>query len=494
MIQVTGYKNLREKVEELDQFHKTTENFRIGSVTSLVGFVVAIPVLMGFIVGLISLVGWLGSIKDSSYEREKALFHTLPAAPHIPRESLKEIVVKDRSPYAEDDSLALYQYTVRFYQEELLTQETEYDARGNRTGLHTLAYDTAGNVLTEQIVDETEETHTYRHIYEYDGMGDMVHEEIDRDGKTVENTYLRYTDEGCAGSGFSYTDDNGEFVVSSDDVRYMEFLTDEEGNPICLFQFSALDEDAPDHAWKLYWQKSDRHLLNYAWHYDYDKGLWMTNQRAYDWYASTGAIEEQFSLYEYEEETAEKHLTMQLNYEWPAAKFDFFRVPSFYLAEYDGDRLLWQMNYVEGKLAYYSVCSYDGEDRLQEALEYDAQGEEPQTYFHRYEYPEEDREEQYTYRIQGKEFRHDFEGNISFTFSDTGIMTETEMTDVSKNEKEIYRFDTGQENAGQLLQVEMGTEKIQGEDGFLDRLEAEAASFGFETGWNQTRFKERSAE
>lgn len=50
----------------------------------------------------------------------------------------------------------------------------------------------AGNVLAEQIADETEGTWTYRHIYEYDDSGQVAHEEVYQDDALIERNYYRY--------------------------------------------------------------------------------------------------------------------------------------------------------------------------------------------------------------------------------------------------------------------------------------------------------------
>ena len=155
------------------------------------------------------------------------------------------------------------------------------------------------------------------------------------------------------------------------------------------------------------------------------------------------------------------------------------------------------MNYEEGGLVFYSACRYDEEGRLQEAVEYDAQGEEkPLVLFHRYEYPEPDREEQYTYIIQGSEFGQVFgDGDqVRLVLSENDLLSAIEMTNVSENKPETYEFAISDENAGQILRMCIGTDAAEGEEEALKILEKEAERSGFRAGENLNDNTEGSRE
>lgn len=487
----------------LNHFYEKKGGSGLWTLISLMGLAIGMLVLMWLIVELVSLVGWFGGRGRNSYERENTVFHTLPAAQHILGDSLKDIVIEDRSPYAKDKSLSLCQYTIRFYQDELLTQETEYDAQGGRTCLHTLQYDTAGNVLTEQIADETGGTQTYRHIYEYDDLDQMVHEEVYRNEQLMERHYFRYLyssceyggpgdtfdrDIGYAGVSYSYLNDQIDGGISRYCANHTEFVADAEGNPLCVVKANSLQQEIPGEVWKLQWHRQGDCLLNRVQYYK------RSHNYADDWYVQEKrADEEQFNLYECPE-MAEKELVLQLNYN---CQSEFLLNNSFYRARYDDDRLSWQMGYAEGRLTYYSACLYDREGRLQEAVEYDVQGEEePLALFHRYEYPEPGREEQYTYVIQGEAFDQAFGDNdaVTFAFSAEGILSTIEMTNVSENETEIFEFVVSGENAGQLKRMCEGVEVTEGENAILKKLEQEAERFGFRVGEDLENNAEGSAE
>lgn len=496
-------------MERLNQIYKTNGGSKFGAVISLMGFAVGMLALMGLIVGLLSLVERLGGRGGNSYEREHTVFHTLPAAPYGFRDSQKNIVIEDDSPCAEDEALALYQYTCRFYQDGLLTQETDYDPQGSRTCLHTWQYDLAGNVQTEQIEDEAGGIQTYRHIYEYDDLDRMVHEEIYRNEQLMERDYFRYLyasyeyggrdnafdrDIGYAGVSYSYLNDQIDGGISYYCANRTEFVTDTEGNPLCMIKLRSLEQDSPDEAWKMQWQRQGDQVLNRVQYYKDDLLRYYSSTS--DWYLELeNADAEQFKLYECSE-TSGKHLTLQINYN---NKSRFLITNSFYRAQYDGDRLLWQMDYVEGRLAFYSACFYDGEGRLQEVVEYeyDAQGEgEPQAFFYRYTYPEPDREDQYSYAIQGEAFARAFgdEGQLRLAFSADGILTKIEMIDIAGNGSETCEFSPSGENAGRIRQMAAGTDVTEGERAVLRKLEKEAAGFGFHAGEDLEGSAERGAE
>lgn len=476
------------------------------SVASLLVFAGSTFALMGLIIGLLSLVERLGGRGGNSYDREETAFHAMAEAPRILRDSPENTVIVDDSPYARNASLALRQYTVRYYQDQMLTQETAYDAQGSRTCLHTLDYDTAGNVRTEQVADETGETQTYRHVYEYDDLGQMVHEEIYLDEKLMERNYFRYLyssypyqeagqtfdrDIGYAGISFSYLNDQVDGGISSYCAKRTEFVTDAKDNLLFAIKLNSLEVDNPNEVWRMQWQERGNQVLNRVQYY---KDGWFRYYRnTSDWYTDAkDADAEQFNLYECSE-TSEKHLILQINYN---NKTKFLQTNSFYLAGYEGDLLLWQMDYAEGKLDYYSACLYDGEGRLQETVEYDAQGEEPQAFFYRYAYPEQDREDQYSYVIQGEEFDQQFGdgGQVRLAFSEDGILAKIEMTNISEDTSEIYEFTASGENAGQLRRMCAGADAAEGEREALRSLEKKAQRLGFYVGENLGDSPERSVE
>lgn len=97
--------------------------------------------------------------------------------------------------------------------------------------------------MTEQIADETGAAQAYRHIYEYDDLGRMVHEEIYRDEDLMERHYFRYLyssyeyggsdnafnrDIGYAGVSYSYLNDHIDGGISNYCASRTEFLPDGE--------------------------------------------------------------------------------------------------------------------------------------------------------------------------------------------------------------------------------------------------------------------------
>lgn len=491
----------------MGRFQTITEKLRQRTAVSLIVFAMSMFALMGLIIGLLSLMERLSGRGGNSYDREETGFHTLAEAPRVLRDAPESMVIKDDSPYARDEFLALGQYTVRYYQDGMLTQETAYDAQGSRTYLHTLDYDVAGNMRTEQVTDETGETQTYSHLYEYDDQGQMVHEEVFLDGQLMERNYYRYLyssysyqearqtvdrDIGYAGICFSYLNNQVDGGISSYCANRTEFVTDAQDNLLFMVKLRSLEVDNPGEVWRMQWKEQEDQMLNRVQHYK--DGQYRYYKNTSDWYKDLKeADEEQFNLYE-RSETSGQHLILQINYN---NKSQFLQTNSFYLAGYDDDRLLWQMNYAEGKLAYYSACLYDGEGRLQEAVEYDAEAEEqPQAFFYRYAYPEQDREEQYSYVIQGEAFDHGFGngGQVRLAFSEDGILTKIEMTDTPEDESATYEFTASGENVGQLRRMCAGADVTEGERAFLKRLEKEAARLGFHVGENLGDSPERSVE
>ncbi len=435
--------------------------------------------LMGLMVGLLSVMGLISYLGSAKFHLEETEFHTLPVVPGISSEPPERLAIEDRSPYAQDESLSLRQYISYLYDDGALTEEAEYDGQGVRTLLHTLEYDTAGNICREQVQRGADGTQTRRHIYEYNDSGRVVHEEIYWDDALVKNNYFRYTDEGCAGVSYSYLNEQIDGGISQYCADHTEFLEDAEGNMLCAFKMKSLLLDRPNEAWKMQWREQEGRLVNRVEYYG--DNVWQENT---EWYRYVPrADKEQFNLYE-----PEKKLALQLNYEWQQKSQAFSLQPSFYRARYDGNCLLWQMDYVESGIIYFSVCRYDTEGRLREAVEYSAEGEKPEAMFYRYEYPEEDREEQYSYAILGCEFSHVFgDGdNIRLTFSGEGVLSGIEMTEASENGPEKYEFCEAGENAGKLLRMQAGADTVEGENAFLEKLEEEAAAYGFRAGEDLT--------
>ena len=91
------------------------------------------------------------------------------------------------------------------------------------------------------------------------------------------------------------------------------------------------------------------------------------------------------------------------------------------------------------------------------------------------EYRGADREEQFSYKILGREFNQAFgDGDkVRLVFSDAGILTEIEMTDSSEDDREIYSFFESGETCGKLWRMSAGKETAEGETAVLEMLEEE---------------------
>lgn len=432
--------------------------------------IIMLVAILGGTLGLCAAVGYMAYRQGI---HEKSGLHPLAVAPHVLREMPEEVEITDKSPYSEEDSLSLCQYSRRYYSGGRLSEEADYDRQGRRIIFHTLEYDVAGNILRERTQSEVDGTQMQWHIYEYNDSGNVVHEELYWDEDLVENNFFRYTEEGRAGVSYSYLDEQMLDGISDYCANHTEFLEDEDGNLTAVFKMDSLLADIPTEVWRMKWGKREGHLINYV---SYCKRNGWRHQDGREWYqnvvrADTG----QFNLYECVPDTGEKKLTLQLNYAWEDDKQAYLQSPSFYRAQYDGEKLLWQMDYEEGRICYYSACLYDADGRLLETVEYCAEGEEPEAMFHRLEYPGEDSEEQYSYAIHGREFSQTFgTGNeIRLAFSDDGILAEIEMNDVSENSREIYSFYESGENCGKLRSMCTGDETAEGEAAVLEKLEEE---------------------
>ena len=134
-----------------------------------------------------------------------------------------------------------------------------------------------------------------------------------------------------------------------------------------------------------------------------------------------------------------------------------------------------EMNYSDGGLVYYSARQYDADGRLAAEMEYEVKEEEIFRTFHRYEYPEEERVEKYSYLIQGQEFSHLFEEGerILLAFSCEGVLTKIKMMDRSGELLEKYEFYEAGEKEGEFRGMYAGTEMIIGETAILQELSKE---------------------
>lgn len=389
--------------------------------------------LMGMLFAFIWFIGWLRST-PSQYKREDTEFYGLPIASQSPAKLLisEQVTIDDRSSYAENEMLALYQYTRYSYGDGMLIAEADYDEDGSLFQWTMWEYDTAGNIRTEQIGNGADVIQTYSHFYEYDSSGWVVHEEIYRDEDLMENNYFRRTDIGRAGVSYSYPDKRADEGVSGSRSSRTEFLEDQQGNILCVFQFNSQNRDEPCEAWKMQWIQQENQIVN----------------------------------------------CVRLNYERQNEQYDFCLTPSFYRAKYDGDFLLWQMLYSDGSLTHYSAYQYDTDGQLEIAVEYDTEKEKPYALLHRYEYPEDDIIEEYVYEIQGQEFSHSFgDGeNVRLTFSKTGILSGIEMTDAAGTVWEKYEFTESGNEVGKLKNIHIGTDVITGEDAILEKLKEEVGA------------------
>ncbi len=451
--------------------------------------------LVAGIIFMIVLLGCFGAVKSETgqYKREGSDFHTLFAAPRVLVEPEEQIALIDGSTYAEDESLALCQYTNYYYNEDLLIAEADYDKAGSLINWREWEYDAAGNLIRERTKNGTDGLQTRRYIYEYDDAGNVVHQKVYWDERVVEDNYFRYTDIGRAGISYSYLNDGVDGGISDYCYERKEFLEDEDGRPLCTFCLNSIEVDTPKNASKMQWVQQGNYLVNRVQFYEY--GIEDPSRR--DWYQDAGAADrEQYNLFEYDPGTKSRNHVLQINYNWQENRQEFCLVPSFYRARYDGDQLLWQMEYTDGVLTYYTVCQYDTDGRLLTGVEYGAEEEGPYAVFYRFAYPQWNRTERYSYDIQGQEFVQAFgEGErASLTFSNTGILSGIEMTDAAGNVSEKYEFGKSGESAGGLERMYVGSDVLTGERAVLGKLEAEAEAYGFRAGEDLESNTEGSAE
>lgn len=417
-------------------------------------------------------LGWLDMMQGEEKDTDTAV-HSLPVDAHVFIDPPQRVEIDDRSIYAENETLGLYQYTCCYYDGDKLLAEADYNARGRLTNLKCWEYDTAGNIFLEQTQSKTGEIFAVRHIYEYDSLDRKVHEKIYWDKNVIEDNYCRYTDEGCAGVKYSYLNAEwGEEEISFNYVSRIEYLADEAGNPLCVFKLRATDENVPDEVWKVQWAQRNGYMVNHIQYYD----RYMQNRGDDYWYQFADEPHmKQVNWYEYNSETGEKNHILQLSYRWQGNQEAFVVSPPFYRVWSEGDFLLQEMNYSDEGLVYYSARQYDADGRLAAEMEYEVKEEEVFRTFHRYEYPEEERVEKYSYFIQGQEFSHLFEEGerILLTFSCEGVLTKIKMTDMEGELLEKYEFYEAGEKEGEFRGMYAGTEMITGETAILEEFSKE---------------------
>ena len=441
-------------------------------------FFLIFVVLMAGLAAVMWYRGYLGSAQNG---RKDTDMHPLPIEEHVFLDPPKQIVVDDRSVYAENEALKLYQYSCYYYDEDQLLAEADYDKKGSLINLNCWEYDTAGNMCREQTQNKMDGTRTCRHIYEYDSLGRKVHEKVYWNEEVVEDNYFRYTDQGCAGVSYSYLDQHIDGGISQYCSYRTEYLEDENGNPLCAFKLKSLNVDIPNDVWTMQWTQQDDYMVNHVKYYQRN----ILNPNSSDWYRYADTADmEQFNLYEYNAETGDKNHILQLSYEWQNDENAFCLTVPFYRAQYEGNLLFWQMSYSDRGLVYYSACQYDADGRLEAVVEYGAEEDESYAVFYRYEYPEEDKIEKYSYFIEEREFSHLFgDGDcVLLTFSYTGILTGIEMTDVSGKLIEKYEFCEVGEERGRFKNMYVGDNVIVGEKAVLEKFEEETESFDFRVG------------
>lgn len=447
-------------------------------------------VIVSFLVFINVGLRWLTDTEQpaSRYPRENMDFYGLPAAAGISVNPKEQITIEEESLYAENDVLQLCQYTDAYYNEDMLAVKADYDADGGLNNLQLFEYDTAGNVYRERIESTAGKTQTRRYIYEYDDSGRVVHEEVYWDEDLAENNYYRYADLGCAGVSYTYLDEQFEGGISPYCRSHTEFLEDVDGNLLCVFDIPSAELKIPNEVWQMQWAKKGDHLAGRIQYYE---SGWNANED--DWYRkSSRADTEQFHLYACNPDTGQKNRIMQLIYDWSFDTHTFCLLPSFYIAQYDGDDLLWQLSYEDDRVQYYSAYQYDADGRLQAAVEYAGNGDEPYALFYRYEYPVTDGEvsESYSrvcsilYEIKGQEFSHAAEdgSHISLRFSDEGFLVEMKMKDVSENVLQEFEVVTAGKNFGKLDKMYIDGEMAEGVNAMMEKLEEKAEGYGFRVG------------
>lgn len=439
-------------------------------------------VLVAFLAIILTGLHWMARYKTVQYKRETTAFHTLPAAPRVLVAPEEQIVVSDTSVYAGNEFLTLYMYADFYYNADRLMAEADYDKEGNLLSKSQWEYDAAGNLIQEQTESEADGLWTNRYIYEYDEAGNVVHQKVYWDENLAEDNYFRFTDFGRAGVSFSYLDDRADGGISQYCSERMEFVEDAEGKLLYMFNFNGPETVHSRDACKKQWVQSGDHLISREQYYTYDAIRYSTRS---DWYQDIEAAnQEQFNLYEYDSETKRRNRILEVNYEWLSDQEKFELSPSFYRAKYDGDNLLWQIEYTDGILTYYSACQYDADGQLQSGVEYRAGEEEAYTLVHRYEYLGRDKIGKYSYELWGTEFEQSLgeEESALLTFSDTGILTEIRLTDAMGNVSEQYEFVESGESAGRIEKMYVDGETTTGENAVLEKMEAEAEAYGFRAG------------
>ena len=448
-------------------------------------FFLALMAFMAVLFAVMWLIGHLGNIQHGRGDTE---FHSLPVAEHGFIDPPKQIAIDDRSVYANNEALALEQYTCYYYEEDMLLAEADYDREGRLFQSGIWEYDAAGNISREEIQNETDGVQTRSYIYEYDSFDRCAHEKVYQGEKVVEDNYFSYTDSGRAGVSYSYLDKQMVGGISDYCSYRTEFLEDGDGNLLCAFKLKSLQVDIPNEVCKIQWAWQDDRLINRVQYY-----IRNWDDSGSNWYQYGRMVDmEQVNLYEYNPDTGSRNQTLQLSYVWKNRRMAFGPTAPFYRARYEGDLLLWQMDYADDGLAYFNACQYDDDGRLKTIVEYKVRDDTPYAVFYRYEYPGEDMTEVYSYSIQGQEFSHGFgDGdNVLLTFSATGTLFGIEMTDASGKLLERYEFREYGINFGKFEKMYTGTDVIAGETAILEKFGEEAESYGFRAGEDLTDNRE----
>ncbi|MDE6845892.1 MAG: hypothetical protein K2J99_09015 [Lachnospiraceae bacterium] len=457
-------------------------------------------IVMILLFGMIGVEIYRGARKETQQSQlqdsdEDTDYNMLSAESQKLIDPPEQIDIDDRSSYAEDDTLALCQYICFYYDGDRLMASADYRKEGDLFSFSLWEYDEAGNMRREQVENKVYGSYIRSYAYEYDSSGRVVHEESYWNEETIEKNYFRYTDTGCAGVNYSYYNDQYAGGIAPSCSSHTEFVEDGNGNLLCAFQMPSLDGDIPDKVWKMQWAQKNDCIVNRV--QCYDRDVWQGDGSR--WYQNIETANgEQVNVYEYDSETSGKNQILQLNYEWQREKAEFELTDSFYRARYDGNLLLWQMVYSDGKLTYYSACQYDADGRLQADVEYQDEEEVlyPHAVFHHYVYSEKDKKEQYSYYIQGREFRHSFGygDNVLLTFDELGTLSTIEMRDAVGNVMEKYEFSTTGRDYGKLQTMYADADEITGEDAILNKMEEEAEAYGFQAGENLAGGTKGSAE
>ena len=106
---------------------------------------------IGMLFAFMWFISWLRST-PAQYRRDDTDFYSLPIASHAPVNLLfaDRVTIEDRSSYAGNEILALYQYVRYLYDDDILLAVADYDEDGSLFQWTVWEYDTAGNIRKEQ--------------------------------------------------------------------------------------------------------------------------------------------------------------------------------------------------------------------------------------------------------------------------------------------------------------------------------------------------------